>query len=156
MRILDQHGRPIDPGVLKEPQTAQIASLKNEYLVSHLDGLTPARLAANLINADNGDLWSQHRLFADMEERDAHLAAEMGKRKLSLLGLPWRIDPPRQASADEKKDAEWLTEVLSDAVDPLEDLILALMDGVGHGFAPVELEWRPAGKEWLPSFHPRP
>jgi phage gp29-like protein len=133
-----------------------VVSLQNEYLVSHLDGLTPARLAATLINADNGDLWSQHRLFADMEERDAHLSAEMGKRKLALLGLPWRIDPPREASAAEKKDAEWLNEVLTDAVDPLEDLILALMDGVGHGFAPVELEWRRDGQDWLPAFFPRP
>jgi phage gp29-like protein len=156
MKILDQHGDPIDPGVLKETQTARVVNLQNEYLVSHLDGLTPARLAQTLASADNGDLWSQHRLFADMEERDAHLAAEMNKRKLALLGLSWRIDPPREASASEKKNAEWLTDVLSDAVDPLEDVILALMDGVGHGFAPVELEWRREGRDWLPAFFPRP
>ncbi len=155
-RIVDQQGNPIDRGVLKEPQTSRIATLKNEYLIGSIDGLTPARLAATLRNADNGDLVAQHRLFADMEERDAHLAAEMNKRKLALLGLDWSIAPPRNASAAEKAHAEWLTEVLTDAVDPLEDLILALMDGVGHGFAPVELEWRDEGGERLPSFHPRP
>lgn len=62
----------------------------------------------------------------------------------------------RNASAAEKAHADWLTEVLTDAVDPIEDLILALMDGVGHGFAPVELEWRSEGRELLPAFYPRP
>lgn len=155
-KIVDQHGNPIDQGVLKEAQTSRVASLQNEYLTGSLDGLTPARLAATLRNADNGDLFAQHRLFADMEERDAHLAAEMGKRKLALLGLDWSIQPPRNPSAAEKAHAEWLTEVLTDAVDPIEDLILALMDGVGHGFAPVELEWRDEGDELLPAFIPRP
>lgn len=156
MAIVDQHGNPIDQGVLKEPQTSRVTSLQNEYLTSKLDGLTPARLAATLRAADNGDLVSQHRLFSDMEERDAHLAAEIGKRKLALLGIDWTIEPPRNATAAEKAHAEWLTDVLTDAVDPLEDLILALMDGVGHGFAPVELEWRREGGELLPAFHPRP
>lgn len=154
--LVDQFGRPIDRAVLKEPQTSRVGSLQNEYLSYHLDGLTPASLAAILRAADSGDLLAQHRLFADMEERDAHLAAEMNKRKLALLGLDWSIVPPRNASAAEKAHAEWLTEVLTDAVDPIEDLILALMDGVGHGFAAVELEWRDEGGERLPSFHPRP
>ena len=154
--IVDQWGKPIDRVVLNEPQTARVTSLQNEYLTSNLDGLTPSRLAATLRAADNGALTAQHRLFSDMEERDAHLAAEMAKRKLALLGLDWTIEPPRNASAAEKAHAEWLTEVLTDAVDPMEDLILALMDGVGHGFAPVELEWRDEGGERLPSFLPRP
>lgn len=154
--IVDQWGKPIDRAVLTEPQTARVSSLQNEYLTSNLDGLTPSRLAATLRAADNGDLTAQHRLFADMEERDAHLSAEIGKRKLALLGLDWTIEPPRNATAAEKAHAEWLAEVLTDAVDPIEDLILALMDGVGHGFAPVELEWRSEGGELLPSFHPRP
>lgn len=156
MAIVDVHGKPIDRAVLKEPQTARVAALQNEYLTSHLDGLTPARLVRTLRAADNGDLVQQHRLFADMEERNVHLQAEMNKRKLALLGLDWSIVPPRNATAAEKAHAEWLTEVLTDAVDPIEDLILSLMDGVGHGFSAVELEWRNEGGELLPSFHPRP
>ncbi len=156
MKILDQHGNPIDTGALREPQTSRIATLTNQYLTPMLGGLTPSRLSSILRQADDGDLTAQHRLFADMEERDAHLAAEMGKRRLAVMGLPWDIVPPRNASAAEKAAAEWVKEVLTDAVDPIEDLILALMDGVGHGFAPVELEWRQEGREWLPAFWPRP
>ena len=85
MALVDQFGKPIDKAVLSEPQTSHVTNLKNEYLTSNLDGLTPARLAATLRNADNGDLLAQHRLFSDMEERDAHLYAEIGKRKLSSV-----------------------------------------------------------------------
>lgn len=155
-RIVDQYGRPIDRVVLDEPQTARISALQNQYLTPMLGGLTPARLARTLQEADQGNLLEQHRLFADMEERDGHVRAEMDKRKNAIVGLDWDIVEPRNANAAEKKATEWLREVLQDAVDPVEDLLLALMEGVGHGFAPVELEWRKEGSERLPAFHPRP
>lgn len=155
-KILDQHGNPIDTGALKEPQTSRIAQLENQYLTPMLAGLTPSKLSAILKQADDGDLTAQHRLFSDMEERDAHLLCEIGKRKLAVMDLDWDIVPPRNATAAEKANAEWVKEVLTDAVDPIEDLLLALMEGVGHGFAAVELEWRCEGQEWLPAFWPRP
>lgn len=155
-KIIDQHGNPIDTGTLKEPQTSRIATLENQYLTPMLGGLTPSRLSTILRAADDGDLTAQHRLFADMEERDAHLLCEIGKRKLAVMDLDWDIVPPRNATAAEKANAEWVKEVLTDAVDPIEDMLLALMDGVGHGFAAVELEWRKEGAEWLPAFWPRP
>jgi phage gp29-like protein len=155
-KIIDQYGNPIDTGILKEPQTSRIAQLENQYLTPMLAGLTPSKLSTILKQADDGDLLAQHRLFADMEERDAHLLCEMGKRKLAVMDLDWDIVPPRNATAKEKADAEWLKEVLTDAVDPFEDLLLAIMDGVGHGFSATELEWRREGKEMLPAFHPRP
>ena len=156
MKILDQYGTPIDRAVLKEPPTSRVATLENQYLTPMLSGLTPSRMGAIMRAADNGDLTEQHRLFADMEERDAHIVCEMGKRKLAVMELDWDIVPPRNATAAEKANAEWLKEVLTDAVDPFEDLLLALMEGVGHGFAATELEWRQEGKDWLPAFHPRP
>ncbi len=155
-RLLDQHGRPIDTGALRAPQTASIATLQNEYLTGQLAGLSPAKVASTLRAADDGDLWAQHRLFSDMEERDAHLYAEMGKRTRAPLCLDWTIEPPRRPTAAEKASAEWLTEILTDAADPFEDLLVACMDAVGHGFAAVELEWDRSGGDLLPAFHPRP
>lgn len=155
-KIVDQYGQSLDKAVLREPQTASIRALENQYLQPMLDGLSPARLAATLRAADNGDLIGQHRLFSDMEERDPHLCAEMGKRKLALLNLDWDIVPPRNATAAEKSSAEWVKDVITDGVDDFEDLILGCMDGVGHGFSAIELEWRQDGKEWLPAFFPRP
>lgn len=158
-KILDQHGNPIDRAVLDGPQTkreASLANLQSNYLTPMLNGLTPARLANILREADNGNLIEQHRLFADMEERNPHLAAEMGKRINAPLTIDWDIVPPRNANAAEKKAAAWAKEVLEDAVDPIEDLIVAMGGATGHGFAPVEMEWNLEGKELLPSFFPRP
>ena len=57
--------------------------------------LTPSRLASILQAADDGDITEQHVLFADMEDRCEHLAAEIGKRKRALLTLDWEILPGR-------------------------------------------------------------
>lgn len=156
IKIIDQFGKPLEKAALDEPQTARIASLQNQYLTPMLSGLTPARLARTLQEADNGNLMEQHRLFADMEERDAHLRAEMDKRKNAIASLAWDIVPPPRANAAEKAAAEWVREMLQDAVDPIEDMLLALMDAVGHGFGAVELEWRSEDGALLPAFHPRP
>lgn len=155
-QIIDQFGQPIQSKLLNEPQTASISSLSNQFLTPMLGGLTPARLATILHEADQGNLIAQHRLFADMEERDGHIQAELDKRKNSVVSLAWNIVPPRNATAAEKANVEWVREILTDAVDPLEDYFIAMMDSVGHGFAPIELEWRKEGGELLPAFHPRP
>ncbi|WP_413672273.1 DUF935 domain-containing protein [Massilia cellulosiltytica] len=155
-KILDQFGKPIATASLDEPQTSRVHTLQNQYLTPMLAGLTPARLARTLQAADQGDLVEQHRLFSDMEERDGHIRSEMDKRKAAVARLEWNIVPPRNASAAEEAAAEWVRETLQDAVDPIEDVILAMMDAVGQGFAPIELEWRREGVEWLPTIHPRP
>ena len=115
MPIIDQYGTPFDRGILREPQTAKIAHLQQTWLTPMLNGLTPASLAGHLRAADDGDLLSQHRLFADMEDRSAHLAAEMSKRVNAPLTLDWDIEPPRNATAAEKAAAEWVEEILRDA-----------------------------------------
>ena len=153
--IVDANGRPFDRQALHARQTADLA-WRRPPLRPIASGLTPAALKSALAAADLGDLLGQHRLFAEMEDTDAHLAAEVAKRKMALLTLDWDIVPPPRASFQEKKAAAWLKETLTDAVDPIDDLILALMDGPGHGFAAVELAWARSGADWLPAFQPRP
>lgn len=154
--ILDQYGNPMNLGDIGEPQTASIAALRHQLIESQLDGLTPDKAARILRDADLGDLAAQAMLFDDMVDRDAHLRCEYDKRAGALLGLDWSIAPPPNATAAEKKAAAWVDEILRNVVDDLEDLIAAMMDAVGYGFAPVELEWRRYGRERIPVFHPRP
>lgn len=156
MKILDQYGKPLTRKDLAEPQTSRVAGLQNLTIQSSIDGLTPARVARILKAADAGDITAQAQLFDDMQDRDSHIHGEMGKRKLALLGLDWDVVPPRNPSASETAAAEWAKEILLDVVNDWEDLLLALMDGIGHGFAPVELEWERWGNEWIPQFHSRP
>ena len=156
MAIIDQYGNPIDTGTLREPQTARVATLAHTMIQSQLDGLTPSRAARILRAADEGDILAQHQLFDDMYDRDAHLRCEFDKRAGAVLGLDWSVEPPTDATAAEKKAASEVESLLRDAVDDLEGVITAMMDGVGHGFAPIELEWQRLGADWLPRFHPRP
>lgn len=148
MAIIDQYGRPIEQAALREPQTAKVAGLHREFALHPAKGLTPVRLAQILEQAEQGDLLSQCDLFEDMEERDGHILAEMGKRKRALLTLDWDIVPPRNATAAEKDAAAYARELLQDMPD-MEDLILDVADAIGKAYACIELAWRREGREWL-------
>lgn len=147
--IVDINGNPIRSADLKEPQTARVGSLHQEFASHPSRGLTPVRLARILEGAEQGDIRAQHDLFMDMEEKDGHILAEMGKRKRALLTLDWDIIPPRAASAAEKKLAGYAKELIQDTPN-FEDVILDALDAIGHGFSCQEIEWERLGNEWLP------
>jgi len=149
--ILDASGNPIKRAELKEPQTSKLAQLHREFASHPSRGLTPVKLARILEAAEQGDIRSQHELFMDMEEKDAHIHAEMGKRKRALLStdVSWDIVPPRNASAAERKLAGYAKELIQDTPN-FEDVILDALDGIGHGFSCQEIEWELLGREWLP------
>lgn len=148
-QIIDIHGNPLQSETLREPQTARLSSLRREYASHPSRGLTPMRLARIMEDAELGNLQAQAELFADMEEKDAHIYSEMHKRKSAILTIDWKIDPPRNASAAEKANAEWLSEVAADIIDA--DFLLALMDGIGFGYSNVEIEWQLVERQWLPA-----
>jgi phage gp29-like protein len=154
--LLDANGQPIERAVLTEPQTSRVAMLQQQWIQGQASGITPARAAHILREADNGDLLAQHQLFDDMMDRDSHLAGEFGKRTGALLGLDWSIEPPSSPSLQERKAAAWCEEILRDVVDDLEDMLTAMMEGVGHGFSFIEQEWRQLGSERIPVWNPRP
>ncbi|MDG2881319.1 DUF935 family protein, partial [Vibrio parahaemolyticus] len=115
--IVDLWGRPIEMDVLDEPQTktdAKLATLHREFADHPSSGLTPAKLARLMRDAEQGDLKAQCELAEDMEEKDAHIQSELGKRRMALQGMDWNIKPPRNATAQEKADAELIQEVLED------------------------------------------
>lgn len=155
-QLVDASGNPIQREVLDEPQTSRIAMLQNQWVQGQASGLTPARAARILRDADQGDLLAQSELFDDMIDRDAHLAGEFGKRSGALQTLEWSVEPPQDASREEKKAAAWAEEILRDVVDDWEPVLEAMMEAVGHGIAAIELEWRLDGSERIPMFHPRP
>lgn len=149
--LIDIHGQPLKRADIKEPQTAKLAALHREFSGHPAKGLTPAKLATILQNAEQGDLTAQAELFLDIQERDAHIFSEMSKRKRAVLVPDWSIKPPRNATTQEKADAEYAAEYLED-LDGFEDLLLDLMEGLGHGFAPVEIDgWHRYGNEWFPN-----
>src|SRR5690606_40943143 len=97
MAIVDIHGRPFEQRTLREPRTSRLAMLQAEFADHPSSGLTPPRLASILRDAERGDIKAQCELFQDMEEKDAHLLAEMGKRRRALTTVDWQVLPPRNA-----------------------------------------------------------
>ncbi|WP_418314609.1 phage portal protein family protein [Pseudomonas aeruginosa] len=73
----------------------------------------------------------------------------------AYLGLDWAVESVERLGGREA-DADYLHELLLD-LEGLEDLLLDALDGIGHGYSCIELEWALQGREWMPlAFHHRP
>lgn len=156
MAIVDIHGRPIkfEPAAQTE-QDSKLGPLQKHYSEHPTLGLGPGRAAQLLRDAEQGNLIGQCELAEDMEEKDAHLQSELGKRRRALLSLPWTIKPPRNPTPVEKRDAEMLSEVIQDFTW-LEDCLFDASDAILKGFSAQEfIGWDmvdgiqiPTGVEW--------
>jgi len=137
-------------------QTPTLAALHNRYIESLTGGLTPDRLERILRAADQGDIVPQHELFADIEDRDEHIHAELSKRRRALLAVPWRVVPGRPDDKRAEAVAAAVREQLATVAD-FEDVLLDMADAVGHGFSCLEIEWAFDGGLHLPAaLHHRP
>lgn len=154
--LYDHLGRPIKASELKgEPQTARLSHLHREFAEHPSRGLTPAKLARIFEDAERGDLIAQAQLAEDMEEKDAHLYAELQKRKLAVLTVDWDLRPPAEASALEKDETARLEALLRDL--PVDELLLDLAAAILPGYAAIEIDWDfSAGQWWPEGLHFRP
>lgn len=162
LKLLGPDGQPLDTNALRnelarqntDPQTAHVAQIWREFENHPGRGLTPAKLRALLVNGERGDLGVQADLADDMEEGDAHLFAELDKRRGAVTRLEWSIEPPKDASAAEKslaaEVAEWFDEL------DVETVLADATDAILKGFAAQELFWNVHERVMLPSFVARP
>lgn len=151
VQILGPDGKPIRTSAidLVEPQTSRLTSLQRELATHPTRGLTPSRLASILDSAEAGDLRAQCDLFEDMEEKDGHIASEMNKRRRACI-LEWEVLPPiNSPTPQEERNAAQLTELLTEIPD-FEDMLFDVTDGIGKGFANLEIEWHRVEGFWLP------
>lgn len=112
-------------------------------------GLTPAKLAQLLLDAEQGNMIAQCELAEDIEEKDPHIFAELQKRRQALLGVDWRIVPPTDASQAEKDDARMVEQILRDQLD-LSDVIFDASDAILKGFSNQEVSWKLSGSYLVP------
>ena len=147
-KILGPDGLPITTEALSEPQTSHYSHLQRELQTHPTRGLTPSKLASILDQAEQGDLLAQFDLYEDMEEKDGHIAAELGKRRRALL-VDWSVVPPDNPTPAEKRNAELLAELVGEIAD-FEDVLFDVTDAIGKGFSCCENEWHKPGKYWLP------
>ncbi|VFR34643.1 Mu-like prophage FluMu protein gp29 [plant metagenome] len=147
--ILGADGRPFQLDQLDEPQTSRLANLHREFQNHPSRGLTPSRLASILDAAEQGDTVAQYELFEDMEEKDPHIASEMGKRRRAVI-LDYEILPPPNATPAEKDAAKQVEELLTGIPD-LQEIIFDTTDAIGKAFACQEIAWHQLGGQWLPA-----
>ena len=136
----DKKSKILKPETALQTDVAQITATGRVIAEHPSNFITPQKMRALFEDAENGDIRAQHELFADIEERDSDIAANMGTRKRALLTLNWRVAPPRNATPEEEKLSDQAYEMM-DSLPTLEDLIMDLMDAVGHGFSALEVEW---------------
>ena len=150
-KILDIHGNPLtlELDTRQTEDESKLAALRHHYSEHPSSGLTPAKLAAIMRQAEDGDLIAQCDLAEDFEEKDAHIFSELSKRRRAVLGYDWRIVPPNEASDQEKDDAALIESLLRQSVW-LEDALFDLTDSVLKGFSALELDWQLIDKQWLP------
>ncbi|MEH8031449.1 DUF935 domain-containing protein [Gallibacterium anatis] len=111
--------------------------------------ITPGKMRAIFEAAENGDLKEQHELFADIEERDSDIAANIATRKRAVLTFDWHIAEPRNATPQEEALQQEIDELFYQITN-FEDLVMDLMDAVGHGFVALEIDWQFINGKWLP------
>jgi phage gp29-like protein len=153
--IRDIYGRLLGRKTLTQTQTDD--DIRYQQVAEHPSlGIDIRRVYEIFSHAEQGELTRQSDLFFDIEERDGHIFAELSKRRRAVMPLAWQIVPPRNATAQEKSMAAAATEWFEDLPD-FSTLLFDLLDAVGHGFSPVEIEWEQAERIWLPrTFHKRP
>ena len=101
-------------------------------------GLNPSKLANILAAANQGDIYDYLTLAEEMEEREPHYGSVLRTRKLAIEGLDRHVEP-----ADDSEQSKTIADDINNLVQAAEfdDLISALVDGLGKGFAASEVMW---------------
>lgn len=148
--FLDHRGLPMPhdspKGPTTEPQTSRVGYLHREFAEHPSRGLTPAKLSRILEDAEQGRLEDQARLAEDMEEKDAHLFAELSKRRRALLGLNWNLRAPEDATDDEKAWTGRLERLIR-ALD-WEEIVYDASAAILYGYACLEYDWDRSDGQW--------
>lgn len=147
-RLLGPDGEPIDRALIAQLR-AEVAgprdgrggtvSVRQVWQGNPAANLSPARLAAILRAADQGDGLAFLELAEEVEERDLHYSGVLGTRKRQVSQLPMTVE----AASDEPehiKHADFLRAWLREGV--LDEVLFDLLDGIAKGFSIAEIIWR--------------
>ncbi|MDO8432057.1 MAG: DUF935 domain-containing protein [Candidatus Binatus sp.] len=151
MKLYDSYGREVDTGKLRAEQaSATMTGVRNSFAAMHPSaGLTPDRLAQILREAEAGDPYRYLELAEEMEEKDLHYLAVLGTRKQAVAQLDVTVAAV-SGSAEDRRAADLVRELLVDGPVPLESALLDILDAIGKGFSATEIIWDTSGREWAP------
>ena len=146
--IYDQFNRPVKSIKKPEQRTLAAAPLLDSWREYVASGLTPQKLASVLKEADAGDVRRQAELFDQIEEKDAHVLGEKGKRQNVILDVKFNTVPASEDARDVKV-ADFVREYFNNMAD-YGDVLVALQDAVGKGFSALEINWNVSESQALP------
>jgi phage gp29-like protein len=150
MPILDARGNPVNTGALdKEIATATLGGLRNVWHDSVARGITPARLAAILTAADEGDLTDYLTLAEEMEERDPNYRSKLSVRKMAAQALPLVVSAADPDDAQSVKIQEDVQQMLDAPI--VINMIGDALDAIGKGFSVIEIMWDRGATKWTPA-----
>lgn len=145
--LLGPDGRPVANVLTSEIARATIGSVRSPVTGYPADGLTPARLASILREADAGDPVRQMELIEFAEERDTHFAGVMATRRRSVAQLPIVVEAYSDDEADEANAQtvrKWLKR------DELSEELFDILDCLPKGYSLTEIVWANPGGDWWP------
>jgi phage gp29-like protein len=156
--ILGIDGRPLvgaDGLALKpraltaEVELPTISGVRQLFGETVAAGLLPGRLAATLRRAQEGDMRDFLTLAEEMEERELQYASVLSTRKRAIAG----IEPVLKGRQAKQKADEIADAIREDILDRPEfgELIDDLLDGLGKGYAAVEIIWETGARRWRPA-----
>lgn len=147
-QLLDQFGNPIDMTKLREEQAGPtLSGVRTQFAEHPSVGLTPARLAVLLRQAEDNDAANYFALAEEMEEKDLHYTAVLGTRKRQVSQLEITIEPASEAESD-VANAELCQEFIDR--DVLQSELFDLLDSVGKGIGVSEIIWDVSERDWRP------
>ncbi len=148
-QLLDHRGQPINPTALRtEIAAPTIGGVRSPISGYPADGLTPARLASILREADVGDPIRYLELAETIEERDPHYLGVIGTRRRSVSQIEVTVeagseDPEDEAIAQMVRD--WLKR------DELTEEIFDILDCIGKGYSFTEVVYEMSEGQYRPN-----
>ncbi|UQZ89543.1 DUF935 domain-containing protein [Deltaproteobacteria bacterium Smac51] len=147
--LFDAYGRYVDMEALREEKAGPTLTGVRQAFSDHpAQGLTPAKLARILLEAEQGDTTAYLELAEEMEEKDPHYASVLATRKRAVAGLEITVE----AATDKPEDLE-AADLVRDLVlnrDELREEIFHILDAVGKGYSVTEIVWTTGDSLWYP------
>lgn len=151
--LLDAYGRPpVAKALTTEVATAGYGGVRSPITGYPGDGLTPARLAAILREADAGNPLQYLELAETIEERDLHYLGVLGTRRRAVSQIEVVVEagsdaPERETHAQMVRD--WLKR------DELQEELFDILDAVGKGYSFTEVTYDHSEGQYRPSLASR-
>lgn len=146
--LLDAYGNPINRSTVTQPVGgATLGGVRSPITGYPGDGLTPARLANILREADQGDPLRYLELAEAIEERDPHYTGVLGTRRRAVSQIKVTVEaasdsPEHEAHAQLVRN--WLDR------DELQEELFDILDAVGKGYSLTSVTYEHSSGQYMP------